>query len=101
MRSLHARHDNSRAELDEHLKAFARVAAPPNARATAKTTFGERSNGIPVSALTNGANGFQRVMDSVSDKEMELRLLISQCLNGATQLVKEGAVEAARLEEHV
>jgi hypothetical protein len=46
-------------------------------------------------------NGLQRVVDSVSDKEMELRFLISQCLNDTSLSAKESAVEAQRLQDHV
>jgi hypothetical protein len=98
IRDLHTRHDESHAQLADHLKAFASVTASPNARAPAMVTSSDDASS---SQQLNGANGLQRVVDSVSDKEMELRLLISQCLNDTSYSVNESAIEARRLEEYV
>jgi hypothetical protein len=93
IRDLHTRHDESRAQLDEHLQVFAKLAIP---RKAAKVPSADTET-----TTTNGVNGLQRVVDSVSDKEMELRLLISQCINDASLSAKESAVEAQRLQDHV
>jgi hypothetical protein len=81
------------------LKSFTGVASSPSSRAPAKVIAS--SDNASSSQQLNGVNGLQRVVDSVSDKELELRVLISQCLNDTSYSVKESAVEAKRLEEYV
>ncbi|KAA8894245.1 hypothetical protein FN846DRAFT_895250 [Sphaerosporella brunnea] len=107
LRDLRTRHDESRAQLGDHLKSFAGVNRRASAKLSAFSDDDTRSashggsSGSSSSSNNNDANGLHSVVDSVSDKEMELRLLISQCLNDACHSVKESAVEAKRLEEHV
>jgi hypothetical protein len=100
IRNLNEQHDTSCAELDEHLQGFAKLQRARNAPKSSSS--GEERPATPINShFPNSVNGFEDVMTSVTDKELELRLLISQCLNLATHSAKESATEAVRLQEHV
>jgi len=75
------------------MKEFAHLSAARRHAAIRPSAGGQLSNGV------NGLRAVESV--SASDKEMEMRHMITRGLNDFLRVTREAAVEAQRLLEHV
>lgn len=93
IRDLHRRREAARTELDGYLREFAHLSAARRRSAIRPAAGGQLSNGV------NGLRAMESA--SASDKEMEIRYLITQRWNDFMRAAREATVEAQRLLEHV